>query len=136
MIEEKLFECTPLLQKKIIESTKNWLDKEEIKYQELLPTTQGIIIQTEKNKLIINLGFEPHFPIEPYFPIEASIIIANGENGKKWEDPNIQLIDGFGILFPESFTPSNEEKNYLNEMSINIFKIIEDMIKIERFQGK
>lgn len=134
---EKLeYKCTPSLHKKIIESTKDWLDKEEIRYQEFSPTTQGIVIQTEKNKLIVNIGFEPPFiATKPGFPNEqvcnneAIILIVNGE---LWETRNIRGSEVFGMLYPISRTPSKEEKNHLNKMKINIFKIIENMTKIEK----
>jgi len=122
-MEKKEYECTPSLQKKKIESIKDWLDKEKIKYQEFSPTVQGIVIQTEKNKLIVNIGFE-----SLYFD-KASITITNG---KLWETRNIKGSEVFGMLYPISRTPSSEEKTHLNKMKINIFKIIEDMIRTEK----
>lgn len=121
---EKLeYKCTPLLNEKIIKSVKKWLDKEKIRYQEFSPTTQGIVIQTEKNKLIINMGFE----LSCFG--KASITITNG---KFWETRNIKESEVFGMLYPISRIPSREEENHLNKMKINIFKIIEDMTKIEK----
>ena len=122
-MKEKEYECTPLLYENLINTTKEWLSKEGFDYQEFSMDTEGIVIQTHKKKSIVNIGFKAPTNNEVCTKNIASTII---ESGEIWHDIN-NLPKYFEIFYPCRQSCSVEKKRHLEEMRINIFKIIDNL---------